>query len=401
MMGNKGTLNNEKRKLLVDTIVSRIVTQTPDKIPSDRDFTCVAEQIVTLFPREESKLYYRPYARPTDTCGNTGGILYNKFFSVRKGYGRRGLIEIPKRRKSTSSTTSSESTTNSSQSLGTVFRDAGEQDNQIVDEAITWLKTEIEPWNVVETKWRETAKYRLELLTSVSVKFETISDYADTYPCLKEANGYKLLTDDFDLEYADKADALFGGLYTCRERIIELARKPSSHFVKEVNDLIDSCGELSADRNSLALLLLPYVISPPPGKKIKSKPLLKPSVVEQRDAFLFHLKDEGDLVKAVDTRRAKLQESGLTLQPWIVYVGEDKLNPTKVFIIVDNIKYIVGSLFDAVNITYKIFHATQALYPYECENIWLALQLGFYKMTTKYDKSYTTVTKLLVDIGLQ
>ncbi|KAL1463824.1 hypothetical protein WDU94_015533 [Cyamophila willieti] len=122
------------------------------------------------------------------------------------------------------------------------------------------------------------------------------------------------LVHDFDFEHSDKTDALFSGLYGCRDKIIELAKKNAT---SSVNALIDSCGEISPERNTLALLLLPYIISPPPGKRIKAEPLLKPSLVEQRDAFIFKLANEANLDAAIESRRSKLRESGLTLQPWV------------------------------------------------------------------------------------
>lgn len=206
---------------------------------------------------------------------------------------------------------------------------------------------------------------------------------------------------DFNETYPDKADSLFTTLHLCREKIVRLAQSKtkSVNSLKEVTDLISEVGELSSDRNLLALVLLPYAISPPPAKKKKGKTLIKPSLSEQRDAFLFKLDDEAKLDEVIESKRNRLFKLKLPFQPWIVYVGHF-LRPTKVFIIVDNVKYIVPSILEAVDVTFKIFQSTHAFYPVECENIWTSIQLGFFKLKTKYDRDCTTVEVLLNDLDL-
>lgn len=165
-----------------------------------------------------------------------------------------------------------------------------------------------------------------------------------------------------------------------------------------MEELLKEAGEISSDLNTLSLVLIPYIIGAPSGKKHKGK-FIKPSIAEQQEAFLSQLDDESKLQEAIETRRSRLLQLKLTMQPWIVYVGH-YTKPTKVFIIVDDIIYIVESLVQAVDVTFKIFQATQALYPFECTNIWLLIQKGFYKIDTSHDGRSTVVSTVLNTLNL-
>lgn len=208
--------------------------------------------------------------------------------------------------------------------------------------------------------------------------------------------------DDFDSTYPDKANGLFDTLHTCRANIVKLANTidgPRSEMVKE---LLAAAGDnlSSSEQNILSLMLIPLVISPPAGKKGKGNPCIKPSIIEQRDAFLYKLDNESSLPDEITERRKTLAELKLTLQPWIVYVG-NFLTPTKVFIIVDDIIYTVDSIVTAVDITFKIFYSTHAEYTAHCFNIWLFIQLGFYNLKTKFDGKFNTIVNaLLKDLDL-
>lgn len=200
----------------------------------------------------------------------------------------------------------------------------------------------------MQSKWHDTSAYRMEKMLSRSSKFERIADYANSYPCLKEPLGYTLLEDDFNQLYGSRENALYFTLQQCREKIIGMIGNNSSSYpasvIQEANDLINRVGDNCNNRNTLAIVLLPYVIDPPgPNKKKGKRCLWKPSRAEQQDGFLCQVDSTVNLSQLIEERRLKLSKLGRTFQPWIVYVG-DFLNPEKVFIVYDDICYEVGSI---------------------------------------------------------
>lgn len=82
-----------------------------------------------------------------------------------------------------------------------------------------------------------------------------------------------------------------------------------------------------------------------------------------------------------------------------MYVGDFK-NPTNVYCVVDDILQPQNSIVAAVDLCFKIFFVTHCNYPEESQHLWLTLQLGFYEISTKYDKIHAPTTKLLADLAL-
>lgn len=55
----------------------------------------------------------------------------------------------------------------------------------------------------------------------------------------------------------------------------------------------------------------------------------------------------------------------------------------------------------AVDVCFKIIHATGAKYQEESYVVWMIIQKGFYLLRTEYDKELTTVNSFLVDLGIE
>lgn len=48
--------------------------------------------------------------------------------------------------------------------------------------------------------------------------------------------------------------------------------------------------------------------------------------------------------------------------------------------------YRVVSVLKAVDICFQLMHTLNLKYPYECEHVWMFIQLGIYNLKTVYDK---------------
>lgn len=87
----------------------------------------------------------------------------------------------------------------------------------------------------------------------------------------------------------------------------------------------------------------------------------------------------GELEERISARQAKLQQHGISLQPFaaIVGVGSESVGH---YIIVDNIKYKVENILRCLELLFKLFHAWNIEYLPESENIWIFIQEMAFKM---------------------
>lgn len=159
---------------------------------------------------------------------------------------------------------------------------------------------------------------------------------------------------------------------------------------------------LDGDSDTLtnaALILLTYLIGPSQSRK-RGKQHWKPSRSEIRDGFITQVASSSDVGSVVELRRAQMQRLGKTLQPFVVYVGESLNQVQSAYVIVNDIYYAFPTLISAVDAAFKIFQATGACYPDECMDLWLVIQIGFYKIRTVFDKPHQATNILLNELEL-
>ena len=82
------------------------------------------------------------------------------------------------------------------------------------------------------------------------------------------------------------------------------------------------------------------------------------------------------------------------LQPFVIVVGPTLESIQASYINLDRILYKVESPLKAVDVCYKIFHALNAKYPPECEQVWLLIQQNLYNYESEYDKKIKGVLRL-------
>lgn len=92
-------------------------------------------------------------------------------------------------------------------------------------------------------------------------------------------------------------------------------------------------------------------------------------------------------------KKIKLLSFGASLQPTPIII--EKKTSFECYVYVDNQFYPVSTPLRAVDITFKIIHILNALYPTEAEQIWLLLHKAVYKLDTAWDKQFTCVMSLL------
>lgn len=101
------------------------------------------------------------------------------------------------------------------------------------------------------------------------------------------------------------------------------------------------------------------------------------------------------MANKIASRKKKLNEYGITLQPSVCVVGSgDK--PDAFFILVDDTSYKVDTTIRSLELVFKLFHALDIEYPIECESVWLFIQDLIFKMKTT--KKCSSSAAIITDI---
>lgn len=105
-----------------------------------------------------------------------------------------------------------------------------------------------------------------------------------------------------------------------------------------------------------------------------------------------------DVQKKKEERIAWFLSKKITIQPYILLVGEEVHQPTSILVCVNNYTYTLPSVFAALDICLKAFHFLDAKYTVQSEHIWLLLQLGVYQFETKFDSKIISIIEVLQDM---
>lgn len=68
---------------------------------------------------------------------------------------------------------------------------------------------------------------------------------------------------------------------------------------------------------------------------------------------------------------------------------------------VDEVLYKIGNPLRAIDVCFKIIHATHSKYSLVTETLWLFLQKAIYNINTDWDRNFVSVNNLLSRIEVQ
>lgn len=119
------------------------------------------------------------------------------------------------------------------------------------------------------------------------------------------------------------------------------------------------------------------------------KSIIKYSIKDSQNTFII----VGSTAVEVELILEKLKNQQNCIQPCILVVGS-LLYPKQILVYFDDIKYKLFTAFKAIDICLKIFHVFNLEYPMESSNVWLFLQVYFYEICTKYDKSCSLIKQI-------
>lgn len=153
----------------------------------------------------------------------------------------------------------------------------------------------------------------------------------------------------------------------------------------------------------VGFMALPFLMTTSIVKKntTNSKRRWRPSKHEALQGFICHLKTAAEIEETISRRKAKFQELGLTLQPFIIVVGPSLIQISARYVILNNLRYEMPSIVKSVDACFKIIFILNAEYSAESTHIWQFIQKYIFTLSTKHDKIFTTVRALATDLGLE
>lgn len=111
------------------------------------------------------------------------------------------------------------------------------------------------------------------------------------------------------------------------------------------------------------------------------------------------LQNIAQLEPTLQQRKEKLHAVGLTFQPTVVTVGS-LMNLTAFYVLINDVKYSMTSLPNAIDLCFQAFFALDARYPVDCERVWYFLQQHVYCITSeKYSRNFISVDLIWHDIN--
>lgn len=144
----------------------------------------------------------------------------------------------------------------------------------------------------------------------------------------------------------------------------------------------------------MELYLLPSLIPPRTRHQI-GRSNWKPSVSEARDALLLHVKLPGDVQEAKKNQVDFMFKKGLTVQPYMMFIGPSLNNITGSMVIVNNYEYKCLSVIDSLDFCFKMYQVLDAKYPFQCSHLWYLMQWRLYKYFNKTDPQIPYINDLL------
>ncbi|XP_025831099.1 uncharacterized protein LOC108738441 isoform X2 [Agrilus planipennis] len=174
---DKDFLRNKLAELVIKSELSRM----KDARISSARFMQLANEINDIFPHESPEIYYVPYVNNKGKPKAARGKLFSAYCYLRKHYKKYGLIP------------------SSNKNIISSLR----EQNTPEEEAIQWLKNNIEPFTEVKERWKSTFQSR-----TVLQKTYSIFEYFKAFPCLKLPLGFTLDVNDMFLVLERRQEAL-------------------------------------------------------------------------------------------------------------------------------------------------------------------------------------------------
>ncbi|CAH0562887.1 unnamed protein product [Brassicogethes aeneus] len=266
-----GQLDNTRRNRLVDIMIKHLYNHILRRRLNHSDYNKLSAKIISLFSKESIGVYYVPAIRKADSPTGKSILARGKLVDKCRNLIHKCEEATPIRKKRKHSEEENQPTPE----VTSVSED-------IADD-ILWLQIHSEPFEDVLLKWQNTVKYRLD--KNKDLKY--VSEYLDTWPCIKRSKYEILIESDFKYLYSSKELMLYSRWNKFIDGVIRLRNNSSNN--KHVQELLlmRNATECRNAKFLYDLILFPHLI-PPKGRIIEGKSHWKFSLLETTEAVLVH-----------------------------------------------------------------------------------------------------------------
>ena len=106
------------------------------------------------------------------------------------------------------------------------------------------------------------------------------------------------------------------------------------------------------------------------------------------------MQSEAEVDSILEKKREDLKRSGRMLHPTPVGVGS-VMGVTAAYVAVDDVKYEVSSLLNAIDLSYKIYYAAHCDFPESCHSLWLFIQKALFDIHYPNDRATPSLHALV------
>nr|CAH7727057.1 unnamed protein product [Callosobruchus chinensis] len=333
------------------------MTTNDPKIKLPEFFRPAAEEIVKLFPSERIESYYIPYSKKA-ICGGqirpTKGKLYSRYTNCKRAM---TLAKLPP----------SQASSDDNVGVATMSVIASDHEKMCYNQ----LQKPSDNYEEVLRNWQQCSKLRMMNLKLVG----TPQIYISALGCLAKPFGYRLLVQDFDEKYPHVKDiSIHKSWQKISGALIDFAKSKNI----QSRDLLYETDY--ADRNLFSLRLLPWFFKPAVYRSKPMKKCFKLSRQEMTEKFLPIVSTTEELEARIRTRQEDLKFFDLSVQPFMIALGEPSNIRSYVVVVNNDVRYQFYDCLSALEVTLKIMFALDLPSPAEIRDVWQAIDQLVYKV---------------------
>ncbi|VEN37029.1 unnamed protein product, partial [Callosobruchus maculatus] len=322
-------------------------------------FLPAAEEIVKLFPSERIESYYIPYSKKAALGGQirpTKGKLYSRFTNCKRAM---TLAKLP----------SSQGSSDDNVGIGTMSVIASDHEKSCYNQ----LQQPSDDYEEVFRNWRQCSNLRMMNLKLLG----TPQMYISALRCLVKPFGYRLLVHDFDEKYPHVKDISIHKVWQkISSALIDFAKSKNL----QSRDLLNETD--FADKNLLSLRLLPWFFKPSVYRSKPMKKCTKLSRQEMTEKFVPIVSTTEELEARIKSRQEHLKFFDLSVQPFMIALGEPSNIRSYVVVLNNDIRYQFHDCLSALEVTFKINYALDLPSPAEIRDVWQAIDQLVYKVNS-------------------
>ncbi|XP_058792725.1 uncharacterized protein LOC131665107 [Phymastichus coffea] len=203
---------------------------------------------------------------------------------------------------------------------------------------------------------------------------------------------------DFDLSLMCTIEKAIDNLSDFFSKIYAVRSTPNDPLCIVLKELLEAQNINADSKVYVQMLLLSFMLPSTARISQGRRKQWKPSCLESFEGIITHVKIYGDIEKRQEEKKLFAKSKRITLQPYIIVVGEEDCRVESSYLVIDDNEYEMPSLQAAIDYCFKSFHVFSAKYPPQSEHLWLLLQNGVYKFHTRWDPLILSVEEMLNDI---